>query len=166
MFTYDLIKIKYIDEGYLPNYPYRMITDKEMIDAFIREDGYFSDNYPCLDENLRDSYNKLIDAINYHLNEYLTNGTAIPSWVVSYMMGFTISVNSDEREIDNLYTLLNLSHTGSQAEFGSKLFNECYTVSKEWVKKLPSKYSNRPATMFGEPHVVKSLRLEDVNVLD
>ena len=32
---HDIIKIKYINLGYLPNYPYHMISDREMFDAFI-----------------------------------------------------------------------------------------------------------------------------------
>ena len=38
MFIHDLIKIKYIREGYLPNYPYHMISDEEVFNAFINPD--------------------------------------------------------------------------------------------------------------------------------
>lgn len=36
--VHDLIKIKYVREGYLPNYPYHLISDSEMCDAFINNE--------------------------------------------------------------------------------------------------------------------------------
>ncbi len=35
MLTHDIIKIQYSREGYLPDYPYHMISDREMFNAFI-----------------------------------------------------------------------------------------------------------------------------------
>ena len=40
MFIHDLIKIKYIGLGYLPNIPYHLISDKEMLEAFYPETFY------------------------------------------------------------------------------------------------------------------------------
>ena len=34
-YIYNLIKIKYIREGYLPDLPYHLISDNEMYDAFL-----------------------------------------------------------------------------------------------------------------------------------
>ena len=34
-FIHDIIKIKYSKLGYLPSYPYNLISDKEMFQAFI-----------------------------------------------------------------------------------------------------------------------------------
>ena len=61
---HDIIKIKYTRLGYLPNYPYHLISDEEMFNAFINFNGeddsssgsssgssssverFFNDNYP------------------------------------------------------------------------------------------------------------------------
>lgn len=163
MFTHDIIKIKYIDEGYLPNYPYHMISDKEMIDAFLSEEGYFNSNYPCIDESLEERYNLLREAISFHLNQYNQDSTPVPSWVYTYMLGNTLGPFSDEAEISYLCELL---HLPDSSEFTLEIAENCYSVSEEWIKKLPNKGAMRPPTIFGEPHVLKSLRLEDVNVLE
>ena len=57
---HDIIKIKYTRLGYLPNYPYHLISDEEMFNAFIDLDSesasgsgspsteayFFEDYYP------------------------------------------------------------------------------------------------------------------------
>ena len=55
-FVHTLIKIKYINEGYLMNYPYRLISDEEMFNAFTKEEGYFNYTYPCVNETLQEQY--------------------------------------------------------------------------------------------------------------
>src|SRR5574343_441788 len=35
MFIHDIIKMEYVRQGYLPNFPYHLISDQEMFDAFI-----------------------------------------------------------------------------------------------------------------------------------
>ena len=59
--VHDYIKIKYTREGYLPDYPYHMISDDEMIEAFMKSDsdeGFFFDNYYVKDESLKEQYEK------------------------------------------------------------------------------------------------------------
>ena len=63
---HDTIKIKFIKAGYLPNYPYHMISDSEMCDAFLHNEaasgedtqlaGFFVDMYPCPDTVLHPKY--------------------------------------------------------------------------------------------------------------
>ena len=166
MFIHDIIKIIYVNEGYLPNYPYHMITDKEMFDAFLLPDeGYFAVNYPLLDADLQDAYQALHDCLLEKIRAYLENGDPVPSWVYSYMLGGTISVNSDSLDIDYLYDLLHIEPE-LVTVFESDLQEQCYNVSRDWLQKLPVKYEDRPATMFGEPHVIKSLRLQQVSLGD
>lgn len=38
-YIHDIIKILYVREGYLPNYPYHLISDGEMAYAFLRYEG-------------------------------------------------------------------------------------------------------------------------------
>lgn len=164
-FLTDIIKIKYIEQGYLSGYPYWMTTDKEMTDAFLMDDGYFAVNYPLVDPSLEDQYNELLDAIKTHIAAYHASngGIDIPYWVLSYMIGSAISISSDPLDIEYLKSSFNLPTTSSQ--FDAELAQNCYRESVEWIQKLPPDQRNRPATMFGEPHVVKSLRLKEVNIV-
>lgn len=167
--THDIIKIMYVREGYLPNYPYHLISDKEMIDAFINNDtNFFDDNYPCLNSSLSDVYQDLKSDILYHMNQYLSDDKYnIPDWVYSYMIGNVISINSDTLDKHDL--LVGLLCDNIDDEFTGDAQAECYKISKLWINKLPYrditdgngqivKYKRKP-TIFGEPHVIKSLRL-------
>lgn len=171
--THDLIKMNLAREGYLPNYPYHLLSDKEMIDAFIKIDsggtlsGYFADFYPdsYLEGEMSDEYRTLVDGICYHLGQYLMNKEyIIPDWVYSYMLGSCIGPQSDTLDKHDLFVLLNLDNIDD--EFDLPIHKSCYDISKEWVHKLsPSVQEHRPPTLFGEPHVIKSLRLAQVDVL-
>ena len=157
-FSNDIIKILYVREGYLPNYPYHLISDSEMISAFMSEDnsGYFYDNYPLLDDSLSEPYQNLVSGIRLHLDSYLKGESEIPEWVYSYMLGSVISINSDPYDIHDLFKLFNLDDI--DGIFNSQLSSNCYNISKQWVKRNSSD-NTRPATIFGEPHVIKALRL-------
>ena len=101
MFIHDIIKIKLSREGYLPDYPYHLISDEEMFDAFFpykydendvlsgysdfmaAKINYFRDNYPLIDESLEDKYKDLVTAIAWHIHEYKTDeGYIIPDWII------------------------------------------------------------------------------------
>lgn len=164
MFIHDIIKIKYIEEGYLPDTPYKMISDIQMFDAFLRKDGYFAANYPCLADDLLPYYEELIIGIEAAINGYLDNNAVIPYWVYSYMLGAVISNQSDDIDIVDLNTLLNLD-VPDPAIFTPETSEACYKVSCEWLKKLHSNRVTRPASMFGEPHVIKSLRLAVIDTI-
>lgn len=165
-FINNIVKIMYINLGYLPNYPYHMISDKEMVDAFIGEDGYFDAMYPCPGPTLQEDYDKLKRCIVAALDDYLEdNIKEIPDWVYSYMLGNTITFNSDEVDIEYLYELTNVEPTLSFDVFDPALALACFNVSKEWLKKRPEEALTRVPTMFGEPHVIKSLRLQAADVL-
>lgn len=167
MFTNDLVKIMYIDLGYLPNYPYHMITDKEMIDAFIGEGQYFDTFYPCPTEYMQEEYDKLKSSIEAALADYLEDSTrVIPDWVYSYMLGNATTFQSDTEEIEYLYELTGVEPEISYDTFDAQLAEECLKVSTEWLKKHASSESYlRTPTMFGEPHVIKSLRLASADIL-
>lgn len=162
--THDSIKIKYIREGYLPNYPYHMISDEEMCNAFMNveeETGYFFDNYPLLTESLKHEYDELVKCISSELNKLILSNDAsyeMPDWVYSYMLGSVISVNSDKLDIHDMLVLMGIDNIDD--EFLPEAQKECLRYSKEWVNRA----NNRPPTIFGEPHVIKSLRLMDSGV--
>lgn len=146
------------------DYPYHLISDEEMFDAFIKdsEECFFTSYYPCQYEEFRDVYDNLISAMKYHISQYLNEeiNTDIPDWVYSYMLGAVIGPNSDQLERHYLLTMLNLDNIDDK--FTLKSQKSIYDVSKQWLLKT-RKYDEtiRPATIFGEPHVIKSLRVSE-----
>lgn len=166
MFINDIIKIMYVNMGYLPNYPYHMITDAEMVEAFIGEGQFFDTEYYCPAESMQEAYHLLRDNIEAVLQDYLEdNITEIPDWVYSYMLGNTITYNSDVEDIEYLYELTSVEPRLSFDIFDEQLAEECLAVSTDWLKKQSAKTYDRVPTMFGEPHVIKSLRLASADIL-
>ena len=167
---HNLIKLKFIKEGYLPNYPYHLISDSEMCDAFLSDDtskpNYFYDNYPCLDSSLSDAYEELVNSLKYHLNCLKSSSEAqykLPDWVYAYMIGSVVTVDSPELDRHDLFVLMNMDNVDDT--FTAQISSKCYDISKQWLSKLPnSKKDHRAPTMFGEPHIIKHLRLLNVGV--
>jgi len=169
MLVHNIIKTNYVREGYLPNYPYHLISDKEMFNAFINntDECYFKTHYPCIHESLKAEYDELINAIQYHIDKYIASSgdVKLPDWVYSYMMGEVVSSESSTQERHEMLVLMNLDNLTD--EMTKEVWESCLEISNAWVRKLPpSKNDHRPPTMFGEPHVIKSLRLLSVNVLE
>ena len=182
MFVHDIIKIKLLRLGYLPDYPPHLISDAEMCDAFLpyvydaedpysgydacmeKELNYFRDTYPLITDELEKSYVELVSEIAYHLNELKTTLDTeyiLPDWVYSYMLGSVVSVDSPLKDRHDLFVLLGTDNTYD--EFNAECASACYSESEEWLKKLPSSQRvHRPPTMFGEPHVIKSLRVKSL----
>lgn len=167
-FVHDLIKIKYSDEGYLPYYPYHLISDEEMIDAFVKSDvNFFDDNYPCPGDDLVKEYSQLRSFVVTCCDNYLSTGADIPDWVYSYMLGVVTGPQSSQKDIHDLLVLLNLDNLYD--EFNLSIYNSLYSVSVKALGQVSVRFrttllTNRPATMFGEPHIIKYLRLEQVSV--
>lgn len=186
MFIHDIIKIKLSREGYLLNYPPHLISDSEMCDAFLPyefdEDdiysgyddamnsqlSYFVDNYPLVHPQLKEEHKELTANIAYHLNKLKTSLEAeyrLPDWVYAYMLGATLGVNSPQEDLHDLFVMLNTDNLDD--EFDYECCRACYNESEYWLKKLPeSRRDHRPPTLFGEPHVIKSLRLKDADMTD
>ena len=228
MFIHDIIKIEYVRQGYLPNYPYHLISDEEMCNAFLRHqlivsqsdanrviqnknsladnphyfqvayklcscqkdeygnvmitgnlnqiedfksdtgllnksslypECFFAYTYPLVNDKLLDEYNILITSISTHLMNLLSEETELPDWIYSYMLGKVISSSSSDLDRHDLLVSLDLDNNDD--EFTADACSACYEVSRRWIQKLPpSKRENRPPTMFGEPHVLKSLRIQ------
>lgn len=165
---HDAIKNKFVREGYLPNYPYHLISDSEMCDAFLNDSSpcYFYDNYPCLSDELKEHYELLVEDIKYHIGKLKIStepNPKLPDWIYSYMLDSVISINSTTADIHDLLVPMNVDNLDDI--FTVEASKSCYNVSQEWLKKIPvSKLDHRHPTMFGEPHVIKSLRLKSVSV--
>ena len=192
---YDVIKILYTRQGYLPNYPPHLISDEEMCDAFLPEDkngfSYFKDNYPCLFDSsdvvmewnketqkmepvtnpdtgedllYEEVYSALVADIAEEIKEFkesVEDGKQLPDWVCAYMIGSVVSVNSPKEDIHDLLVMLDVDNLDD--EFLKDASKLCYQVSKEWIKRTtgPADELRKPG-LFGEPHVIKSLRLKEV----
>lgn len=165
-FLHNILKMKYSYIGYLPNTPYHLISDEEMYDAFItEEDGaecFFFDNYPCLVPDLADVYGELVKRIREEVQKAKSNPPdhIVPDWVYSYMLGEVITVTSDARDIHDLCKDFLLENTDD--EFVPYLQVSCHLISKNWIRKK-SDETDEPVTIFGAPHVLKSLRLQELH---
>lgn len=165
MHIHNIIKIMYVNMGFLPDHPYYLISDDEMFDAFLGDDGFFATYYPCPDEEFREAYNKLLNYIIECINDYKQEGTDVPDWVYSYMIMCPTTFASPEEDVAYICEMANIDTPAILAEFNTEVASTCYKVSKKWLQKIPSRTNNRPPTMFGEAHVIKSLRLMQANVL-
>lgn len=205
MFIHDVIKIKYVTLGFLPNYPYHLISDSEMFDAFIQyrveigsgevyhyipnlDEGFFAFYYPFrpatddeernpthyypIGESLR-KYDILIRSICKHINDYRTGvSTEIPDWVYSYMLGVTVGPRSDKLDIHDIIAPIGTDNSDDDFDDKSSIatYNESlYYLSRtlkasEYQGSDESNLPKRPITMFGEPHVIKSLRLKQIKL--
>lgn len=187
MFTHDVIKLRYSIEGYLPYYPPHLISDEEMFEAFIplnyfnfipyesvemdpdmwnrfsRDENphYFFDNYPLVDENQLSQYKELVSNIIYYLKMFLYDSTClIPSWVYSYMLHSTIGPTSSKEDIHEL--LVGLRCDNIDDDYDTTAVNACYEISSKYIGGLKrDEKIHRPVTMFGEPHVMKYLRIRN-----
>ena len=139
----DNIKIRYSQEGYLPNYPPHLISDEEMCDAFINNSiCYFDDNYPLINPGLIQEYRVLKASIRYHISRFLdidsSDWSDLPAWVYSYMMGQVVGPNSTDA--DRHYFLVGIGYDNIDDEITSGSQVACYKMSKQWVDKLSSVY--------------------------
>ena len=166
MFVHDSIKLMYIDMGYLPGYPHYLISDSEMFNAFLKEEGFFNDYYPCPSDDLLEAYNALRDYIVDTINQYQSGEIdSLPNWIYSYMLGSSIAYQSDELDLYYLNDMLGIDTSKGLPEFTETTAKGCFKVSTAWLQKQPTRINRRPPTMFGEPHVIKSLRLDQANIL-
>lgn len=164
-----IIKILFAEEGYLPAVPYHLVSSEEMYHAFMNEDGdpsWFYDKYPLIDSSLTEKYAELVTAIKYHIDKDRESNftVGLPDWVYSYMLGSVIFSESSEADRHYLLTLINLDNMSDV--FDAKICESIYDISRKWILKLPAaQQDHRPPTIFGEPHVIKSLRLSQVDLI-
>ena len=215
MLIHDVIKIRLTNDGYLANYPYHMMSDREMFAAFMGNGtvNYFTDNYPCLDRTndvLKTLRNQLALSVLYYTAMYQVAEQAIPDWVYSYMLGSTLSVYSDKLDIHDLNAQLHTENDSDEFTLASSVacmqesaknlgyfvINQTTPIPLEGEKKQAVEdifrntvidteqvegtvteitaydlYHNsgdtvhtRPVSIFGEPHVLKSLRLRQISL--
>ena len=77
-YIHDIIKIKYVREGWLPNWPYHLISDQEMCDAFLKQD------IRVIPQSLFlvDSYDKLSTCLTVDMGY---SGYMMSNYIVPYL---------------------------------------------------------------------------------
>lgn len=185
MMIHDIIKIKYVNLGYIQkNYPYHLISDEEMFNAFIDLGNeefnqkttiidpnvrFFDDYYPNPfaeepDDNIyKLAYSALRTRIVDNINDYLAYaGTSdeekhlLPDWVYTYMLSEVVYQRSEYLDIEDTLALLGCSNLDNK--FTQEACAACYNTSLKYISTLST--GLRPPTIFGEPHVIKKLRME------
>lgn len=157
------------------------------------EYSYFKDNYPCLfddDEVVtqrnpdgteepvidpetgepvtwKSRYYSLVKFIAKELDTFsksIEEDKRLPDWVYSYMLGSVVSVNSSQPDIHDLLVMMNIDNLDD--EFLSNCCKLCWKVSEFWIRRTPGDLSNlRPPGLFGEPHVIKQLKLSELGLV-
>ena len=169
-FLDTLVKIKYTDEGYLPNLPPHLVSKEEMCDAFLHNDiSYFGFNYICENEELEFAFELLKKSMEYHIENYtnIVKPVDLPLWVYSYMLGTAVCSSSDTKDRHDFLVALGMDNMDDI--ISPEVQKYCYNVSKAYCGKLTLEEREltvdgqtvllRPPTMFGEPHVIKALRV-------
>lgn len=198
MLIHDILKIKYVSLGFIKkNYPYHLISDEEMFNAFIDlGNDDFNNKTTVIDPNVRffdmyypnpfaeedyiykktnamgevieeislsGEYSKLKDYIIATINDYLKYyGTSeeskhlVPDWIYTYMLGEVIYQQSEYIDIEDMLKLLDCSNLDNI--FTQEACVACYKTSLNYISTLTT--GLRPPTVFGEPHVIKILRME------
>lgn len=113
--------------------------------------------------NLYDVYTGLkqyiIDSIKDHLAYVGTTEAAdhiVPDWIYTYMLGEVIYQKSEYLDIYDTLALLKCSNIDNI--FTKQACIACYATSLTYISTLTT--GVRPPSVFGEPHVIKNLRLE------
>ena len=81
----------------------------------------------------------------------------IPDWVYTYMLGEVIYNNSEYLDIQDILELLGCSNIDNV--FTREACITCYKVSSDYISTLVKNI--RTPTIFGEPHIIKSLRMNN-----
>lgn len=113
--------------------------------------------------SLKSEYDKLKDYIVQTISQYLEHqgkedatSYSIPDWIYTYMLGEVVYNNSEYQDIYDTLALLGDNNISNK--FTNHSCALCYATSTKYISTLTS--GIRPPTVFGEPHVIKQLRLE------
>lgn len=124
--------------------------------------AYFKDNYPLIDESISLQYKELVNRIFYEIQEFknnLNDDKVLPNWIYSYMLGICIGPSSDKLDIHDMISAMGVDNL--EDDYDIYCAQKCLEISTIWLKKIIVSQGDvaRPPTMFGEPHVLKAIRL-------
>lgn len=138
--------------------------DDSWYQDFLDDDRtmFFKDNYPLIGEEISDDYKNLVHKIMeelYNFKNNPDNDRKLPNWIYSYMLGAAIGPESDKLDIHDMISSMGVDNL--EDEYNIICAKTCLEYSREWLKRvILNDADKRPPTMFGEPHVLKFLRLE------
>ena len=124
---------------------------------------FFKDNYPLIDDEIQTPYKTLVNRIFYEIQEFKKNvndDRELPAWIYSYMLGICIGPMSDKLDIHDMIFAMGTDNI--EDDYNIYCAEKCLEISTNWLKKIIVSQDEikRPPTMFGEPHVLKSIRLD------
>lgn len=124
---------------------------------------FFKDNYPLIDDEIRTPYKTLVNRIFYEIQEFKKNvndDRELPAWIYSYMLGICIGPMSDKLDIHDMIFAMGTDNI--EDDYNIYCAEKCLEISTNWLKKIIVSQDEikRPPTMFGEPHVLKAIRLD------
>lgn len=139
-------------------YPDPFTDDDYYIKKWISPDGVVHETRVMM----KPIYSTLKASIQNNILTYLKsqgtpNETALPDWVYTYMLGEVVYNKSEYLDIEDTLELLGCDNL--ENAFTTEACIACYKTSLNYISSLVTRV-NRPPTVFGEPHVIKSLRME------
>ncbi len=156
---------KYITSDYFGPTVDETKTTVDWFNAFLNDTesiSFFKDKYPLIDDVILEYYKSLVNRIFYEIQEFKNNldvNKVLPDWIYSYMLGVVVGPESSKLDIHDMILAMGVDNL--QDEYTLECAIQCLRISKDWLKKVivPSGEVLRPPTMFGEPHVLKAIRL-------
>lgn len=123
--------------------------------------SYLKDHYPLPDESIKKEYDALVGEMKNQMITFLQTDpvdATMSDWIYSYMLGVVINNHSSVEDRHYLLTMIHMDNLFDEIRLPE--YKEIYQISKKWLGKNEEK---RPPTMFGEPHVIKSIRLQTID---
>ena len=155
----------YITEDYFGPTIEDTKTTIDWFHAYMNDEHpmFFKDNYPLIDDEIQTPYKTLVNRIFYEIQEFKKNvndDRELPAWIYSYMLGICIGPMSDKLDIHDMIFAMGTDNI--EDDYNIYCAEKCLEISTNWLKKIIVSQDEikRPPTMFGEPHVLKSIRLD------
>ena len=188
MLIHDIIKMKYVNLGYIKkNYPYHLISDEEMFNAFIDlGDEDFNANTTMIDPNVRffdDYYPNPFAEDDYIYERKNSNGEVIErislsetySTLKEYILACIKDYLDSKASLPNwVYTYMLGEVIYQQSDYldiqDLLVMLDCFNIDNEYTREaciksfivslryVATDTDDRPPTIFGEPHIIKMLR--------
>jgi len=188
MLIHDIIKMKYVNLGYIKkNYPYHLISDEEMFNAFIDlGNAEFNERTTMIDPNVRlfnDYYPNPFAEDDYIYEKKNSNGevverislsevySTLKSYIISCIQNYLAGAGALPNWVYT-YMLGEVIYNSSEYLDIQDLLTaiDSFNIDNEFTREacvkcfiISLRYVStgtvtRPPTIFGEPHIIKMLR--------
>lgn len=187
-YIHDIIKIKYTDLGYLPDYPYHLLSDSEMCDAFLPKaipddvelkdfnefvddiSCYFYDNYYIHlteDENAEDNdmlrifgyYKTLTQNLKYWLDKCKANLNDSYTMPNWVYQYMNGTVLGEDRNVNDMHQfLVDIDDDNLDDEYNESIYQQCYNLSYKCLSRIKD-LDHRSPSIFVDPTILRYVRL-------